>query len=114
MIVHNLTDVETPKLKQFGLLDCSFSIAGKTLAPGANADVPDGDHALLHLEHLCSVGAVALGDLPESYTKGKSAPKEEPKPALVYVEAAPEPLPESMLEETKVEAPSSKKKFSRE
>jgi hypothetical protein len=72
MKVFNLTDVETPKLKQHKLLNQTLSIGGSLVAPGGSVE------DRMHARHGLSVGALAVDDLPVSYVKAK-----EIKPQVV-------------------------------
>jgi hypothetical protein len=87
MKVFNLTDVETPVLKQRGLCQQTFAVGKALVAPGQSADVDDAYLAQLGpgLRQLVSYGAAAVGQPPASYrlAKEKMAP----------VASAPEPAP---------------------
>lgn len=65
----NLTDVETPRLRQHGMLSQSLCVGSVLLAPGQSCDVDDHQAPLVRaqMKHFLHVGAVALGDLPEGY-----------------------------------------------
>jgi len=89
MLVHNLSDVETPKLKQFGLCAVTVAVGNVLLAPGTSVDVSDTPEVRAELAHMCSVGAVCIGDPPAEYTKGKGG-KPAPAPAPVEAPKAPE------------------------
>jgi hypothetical protein len=90
MLVHNLSDVETPKLKQFGLCNMGIAVDGVVLMPGTSVEAADTAEVRAHLEHLCSVGAACIGDPPSEYTTAKGG-----KPALVFVEPPKAPEAEA-------------------
>ncbi|WP_394831715.1 hypothetical protein LVJ94_34900 [Pendulispora rubella] len=74
MKVTNLTDVDTPKLRQHGLVAQTFAVGRALLAPGESADIPEEYARMLGsgLEHLVSAGACAVGDLPAAYQVAKA------------------------------------------
>lgn len=78
MKVFNLTDVETPKLKQHKLLNQTLSIGGSLVAPGGSVELKGSAEDRMHARHGLSVGALAVDDLPVSYVKAK-----EIKPQVV-------------------------------
>jgi hypothetical protein len=86
--VYNLTDVETPTLKQYGLVRATVVVGAQSVAPGASV-VVEPKHELAarhHLEHLLSVGAVAIDEVPEKYVSAKDTPM---KTALKYMDTPP-------------------------
>jgi|ERR1700722_2984848 len=75
MKVFNLTDVSTPKLQQFSLVNHTFVVASALLAPGASEEIEPKKLVLIRngLQHLVSVGALAVGDQPPAaYLLAKS------------------------------------------
>lgn len=86
MKVFNLTDVPTEKLQQFGLVNQSIALGEVLLHPGTSMEIPP-DHVALQggLQHFVDVGAVSLGEAPDSYRggkeQGKTKPLEVPPPA---------------------------------
>lgn len=96
MRVFNLTDVETPKLKQHKLLKQIIVVAGQSIDPGGWVDVkePVAKHDRATTEHPLSVAAIALDKLPQYYLDGQAkASKPETKPAPAPA-AAPAIAPE--------------------
>lgn len=85
MKVFNLTDIETPLLKQHGLCQQTFAVGKALLAPGQSADVDDTYLAQLGqgLRQLVSCGAAAVGQPPAAYrlAKEKATPAPAPEPA---------------------------------
>jgi len=75
--VYNLTDVETPTLKQYGLVGATIAVSsGKqtvAVTPGNSVETADVLLVRHHLEHLHSIGAVAFDELPEAYKKAKGS-----------------------------------------
>jgi hypothetical protein len=98
MKVFNLTDVETPKLKQRGLLNQTVVVGDKPIAPGASAEFEGTPWERASARHAASVGAVSVDALPGSYTTGKAAPKPKaaaPAPAPTTPALAPDFPPQS-------------------
>jgi hypothetical protein len=82
--VHNLTDVETPTLRQYGLVEQSIAVGPALLAPGQSMPVDDAhlQHIRPGLQRLVSAGALALGQPPPAYLLAKEkARTAAPKPA---------------------------------
>lgn len=81
--IFNLTDVETPVLKQFGLVGATIAVGRALVAPGSMVTTGADDLTLGHLRHFIEKGALAVGTVPPSYTiaKERLAPKKEPEPA---------------------------------
>jgi hypothetical protein len=75
MKVFNLTDVETPRLKQRGLLNQTVVVGGKAVAPGASADFDGTPWERASAQHAANVGAISVDALPGSYTTAKASPK---------------------------------------
>ena len=75
MRIYNLTDVETPTLRQYGFVDQRFVVARALIAPGESAEVPDEPIARMALEHLVAVGAAAIDELPPAYVVAKHLPR---------------------------------------
>jgi hypothetical protein len=69
MKVFNLTDVETPVLKQRGLLAQSIGISRRMVAPGEFVEVEDTPEVRAKLEYLLTVGAVSIDQAPPTYAK---------------------------------------------
>ena len=83
MKVFNLTDVETPVLKQHGVLNQMFAIGTVLVSPGQSADVADerAVHLASGLQHLVSIGALAVGDQPPAgYRLAKERARPAPEP----------------------------------
>ena len=94
MKVFNLTDVETPRLKQHGMVNHTFGIGALLLGPGDSGELPDTQGGMLRTEvqKLVSIGALSAGELPPAYlAKKKSLTVKAPSPSLPPVLASPEP-----------------------
>lgn len=92
MKVFNLTDVETPKLRQHGMLNQTFAVGEKMLSPGQGEDV--SEETLTRVRHelqdLVMMGACAVDTMPPEYIvareqavkakASKDKPAEEPAP----------------------------------
>lgn len=76
--VFNLTDVETPQLKQYGLVNQHIVVERALVAPGEYTQVADSPVARAHLRHYVSVGAVAVDVVPPSYVLLKERNKPPP------------------------------------
>ncbi len=79
MKVFNLTDIETPALKQRGLLNQTFAVGDKLLAPGASDEVDDEtlERVRPELQNMVALGIAALGDVPSEYTAKKAAAQDK-------------------------------------
>ena len=76
MKIFNLTDVETPALKQRHMVNQSLVVHGKPIEPGASVDFPlpeDRPIVARAVQHLLKAGAVAVDKLPDAYVKAKAA-----------------------------------------
>jgi hypothetical protein len=73
--VFNLTDVPTESLKAYGLLSQQIVVGEDLVGPGASVKVPDEASTRAKLQHLLSVGAVALDKLPPEYVVAKAGPQ---------------------------------------
>jgi len=74
MKVFNLTDVPTDALAQYQMVDQTLHIGEFTIAPGESVEVGPNEETFVraHLTHFLTAGAVAVDEVPESYTKGKA------------------------------------------
>ena len=93
MKIHNLTDIETPKLAQHGVVKQGIVVGPKLIEPGASDDVADEHVSALGrgLQHLVSIGALAVGPQPPAtYVIAKEKAKAAKPPVAP---AAPEPVP---------------------
>ena len=94
MKVFNLTDVETPLLKQRGLGSQHIAVGDKLLAPGTDADIDDAtlERTRPELQRMVSLGTLALGEVPADYkaAKEKATKKAPAAPAPESDTAAPE------------------------
>lgn len=90
MKVWNLTDVATPVLQQRALVGVLVRVGDADVAPGAYADVKDNAKLRAELGPLLLIGAVCLGEPPESYkvaSRSASLADEERKRAAAEQEA---------------------------
>lgn len=78
--VFNITDVPTPLLEQFNLVNGTIVVGKHILSPGESADI-ELDAVRSSLDYYLSVGAVAIKKLPAEYALKKAAqpPPEAPK-----------------------------------
>lgn len=92
MKIYNLTDIETPKLREYGHLNHTLAVGSELLLPGQSVDVPDEVAKRLEkgLEHLVNVGALALGELPAAYRLAKEKRAQADRP---QAEAGGAPAP---------------------
>ena len=93
MRVHNLTDIPTEVLNKYGHIDQQIVVGTELCAPGGSVEVGDTIHLRSQMEHLVSLGALAVGALPPSYASAKA---KKAKTADVIV-AVPIPTPETAL-----------------
>jgi len=78
MKLFSLTDIETPLLKQRGLVGHTIAVGPVLLAPGASQDVTEEQiqHFRLGIQELITAGALALGTQPPaSYALAKERSK---------------------------------------
>lgn len=93
MKVFNLTDVETPELKQRSLVNMTFAVGPALLAPGDSTEVDEAYIATARdgLQELIAHGAASYGEQPPpAYVRRKAnaapvaePPAEAPPPAQV-------------------------------
>lgn len=103
MKVFNLTDVETPSLKQHKLVEQTIAVGPHLLEPGKNCDVEPSrlDHIRAGLQQLVTVGALAVGDQPPAaYVVAKAKAPKRATPAT------PPPPPTLPAPEVKLPPPS--------
>lgn len=94
MKVFNLTDVETPKLKQHGLLNQTVVVGGKPIAPGASMTFEGTPSERASAKHAAKVGAVSVDALPGAYTTAKAS-SASPMPKAPAPAPAADPTPMS-------------------
>lgn len=78
MKVFNLTDIETPRLREAGFVGHTFVVLNKLIGPGQSADIPPEKVASVRegLQRLVGVGALSVGDQPPpAYLVAKSHKK---------------------------------------
>lgn len=73
MRVFNLTDIETPTLKQRGLVGQHFAVGTRMVAPGEYIELPDTPSTRADLHYLLTVGAVCLDTPPPPYAVARQA-----------------------------------------
>lgn len=71
MKVFNLTDVETPQLKQLGKVNDTFVVGRLTLAPGQSDITTDDAMTRDHLADYVMKGMAAINTLPPAYVVAK-------------------------------------------
>ena len=83
--VTNLTDVKTPTLEQYGFVGATIAVGDKTVGPGESTEVDEAyaNIVLEGVQHLVSVGALAVGDLPAHYRLHKAQKETAPDIAPV-------------------------------
>ena len=93
MKVFNLTDIETPLLKQHKMVNQTLAVGRALLAPGGSADVDEtqADGVRAGMQHLVRIGALAVNNAPPQYVKSRELAAQ---PAVVPT-SAPEPAPSS-------------------
>jgi hypothetical protein len=94
MKVFNLTDVETPVLKQHGMVNHTFAVGALLLGPGDSGDLPSEKESALRteLQRLVGLGALSANELPPAYLARKKA--------LEVKAARPPSLPPKLTEPT--------------
>lgn len=80
MKVYNLTDVPTPTLESYGMLNQSIAVGTELLLPGAVVEVADADAPGVRasLEQFLSIGAVCIDTVPDAYRAARPDPRETP------------------------------------
>ena len=98
MKIFNLTDIETPLLKQHKLVEHTFAVGPKLLGPGETAVVDDQYAASVRagIQVLVAVGALYVGAQPPPlYVIAKEKrrpPPPPPAPPEEKVELPPPPV----------------------
>lgn len=80
MKVFNITDVETPILKQRGLINQTLVVGRVAVAPGESVELQDEPHLVAQVEGYEQIGAMTRDQVPEEYAVAKargSAPAPE-------------------------------------
>jgi hypothetical protein len=72
MKVFNITDVETPILKQRGLINQTLVVGRVAVKPGESADIQDEPHLVAQVEGYEQIGAMARDQLPAEYAVTKA------------------------------------------
>lgn len=82
MKVYNLTDVETPKLKQHGLMNQHIAVGEKMVAPGGDEDIDDAtfERVQPELQKLVELGALSCDVAPDAYKSKKTSAEPVPTP----------------------------------
>jgi translation initiation factor IF-2 len=89
MKVFNLTDVQTPQLKQRHMKSQTIVIHGRPIAPGGSQEYDKRDTSIVAraVHHYVKDGALAIDELPPAYTKAKAAAAVAPAPATTTTTA---------------------------
>lgn len=70
--IYNLTDVSTPTLVQYGLVEQHIAVGSRMIAPGEYAECDNTNGQLMPiLEHLITVGAVSMDIVPPPYIRAR-------------------------------------------
>jgi len=79
MKVFNISDVETKKLKQRGLVGHTICVGKALLSPGTSVDLPDDavQAKLDGINELVDMGILALGAPPKGYADASKRAAEE-------------------------------------
>jgi len=81
----NLTDVETPELRQRGLVNVPLAVRSVLIPPGEVREVPDDTLARRAVASYVSIGALSVDVLPPAYALRKDRdlkPGKVPEKAL--------------------------------
>lgn len=114
--VYNLTDIETPNLKQRALLNQHIAIGGRMCEPGEFVELEDSPVLRADTSHLVAVGALAIDRLPPPYAKARIDKHAGAGPLPIHIQHAdiqetkvadPEPAP---VQEAPTPAPAGKLK----
>jgi hypothetical protein len=71
MRVYNLTDVSTPVLERYSLLNQQIVAHRRVIEPGQFVEVEDTPTMRARLSHVLTVGAVSIDQLPPAYLRAK-------------------------------------------
>jgi hypothetical protein len=71
MRVYNLTDVPTPTLERYSLLNQQIVAHRRIIEPGQFVEVEDTPTMRERLSHVLTVGAVSIDQLPPAYIRAK-------------------------------------------
>lgn len=84
MKVFNLTDVTTDVLEQYQMSKHTIVVGTQSIEPGSSVEVSAEEEAAAraHLAHFIAIGAVAIDECPEAYTKGKTVPAKPVEPPV--------------------------------
>lgn len=110
-LVHNLTDVPTPSLRQAGLVSTHIMVEGVVIPPGGSALLSITPALLADTSIRRTMGALCIGEPPEKYSTKKAAlaqqaedrpapvveeePKVEEEPVMPNFESQESPGPET-------------------
>jgi hypothetical protein len=85
-----LTDEETPKLRQYKMVNQTLAVGPCLLEPGASGEVSEEvvNQLRPEIQRLVGLGALALNELPASYTV-KMKPKAAPVPSPTEAKTNP-------------------------
>lgn len=81
MVVFNLTDVETPQLKQLGKVNNTFIVGRLTLGPGQSGPTTDDPMTRSHVEDYVRKGMAAINTLPPAYVVARERLRQVQKAA---------------------------------
>jgi hypothetical protein len=76
MKVFNLTDVPTPTLESYSMLNQTIAVGAQLALPGEFVEIAADDESAVRtsLEHFLSIGAVAFDTVPDAYKEVRPAP----------------------------------------
>jgi len=97
MRVFNLTDVSTPTLVRYGLLNQQIVVHRRSVSPGEYVEVEDTVDMRTRLEHVLTLGAVSIDQLPPAYAQAR-----QQQQATQHSTFAGIPVRHVDLQETKV------------
>ena len=77
MRLFNLTDVETPQLKELGLSNTALLVGRHIVPPGEVVELPGASFTMESCRHFVGVGAMSLDVLPPAYVVAKEQKKDK-------------------------------------
>lgn len=79
---YNITDVETPELKNKRLVGATLALRNVLISPGGSAEVPDDEMSRRDIKCYVDLGAIAVDVLPAEYVLAKGREFKESQPVV--------------------------------
>jgi hypothetical protein len=84
--IYNLTDVHTPVLEKYRMLDQHIAVGTRMCEPGQYIEQEDSPTLRENCRHLVSIGALSIGMVPPPYTVARTSKASGGVPSPVHVQ----------------------------